>query len=124
MDDSRGEARAWWLPAPGVRRMRGLAIGVLLAASVGCSAPDPVAPERYAEPDRLFSILESNVSRSPSLEQIASIDHSRLGAEAGSAMGPARVLIFSSPGLEARLLQVDPRVALDLPLRVLAYEEV
>lgn len=39
-------------------------------------------------------------------------------------MPPARVLIFSDPELEAELMQIDPRVAIDLPLRVLTYESV
>ena len=36
-------------------------------------------------------------------------------------MPPARVLIFSDPGLEAELLAIDRLIGVDLPLRVLAF---
>ena len=38
-------------------------------------------------------------------------------------MPPARVLIFSDPQLETELIEQDPLVALDLPLRALAFED-
>ena len=99
-----------------------IAAAALTLPVAGCGSPEPITPERYAGPDRLFATLERNVAASGSLEKIVDIDHSRLGANAGSVMPPARVLIFSSPGLEARLIAIDPLVAIDLPLRVLAYE--
>jgi uncharacterized protein (DUF302 family) len=103
---------------------RWIAIAVVVAAGAGCSDPEPVTLARYAEPDRLFSMVEANVQASGTLEKIVEIDHSRLGAEAGSVMPPARVLIFSNPALDAELLARNPLVAIDLPLRILAYETV
>jgi len=38
-------------------------------------------------------------------------------------MPPARVLIFSDSQLESELIKLNPLVALDLPLRVLAFED-
>ena len=96
----------------------------LIAVTTGCSDPEPVAPSRYTGPDQLFAILDANVAASDMLEKIVEIDHSRLGAEAGSFMPPAKVLIFSSPELEAQLLGINPLIAIDLPLRVLAYESM
>ena len=105
-----------------VREIGRLAIPLLTIALVGCGRPEPVSAERYQGPDRLFGIVDANVAASTTLEKIVEIDHSRLGAEAGSVMPPARALIFSNPGLEATLLGVNPLIAIDLPLRVLAYE--
>ena len=99
-----------------------LAIPLLTTVLAGCGGPEPVASERYKGPDSLFEILDENVAASGTLEKIVEIDHSRLGAEAGSTMPPARVLIFSNPALEALLVGVNPLVAIDLPLRVLAYD--
>ena len=64
---------------------------ILLSASIvaGCGGPDPVTPDRYESSDRLIAVLEANVSESDQLEKIVTIDHSRLGAEAGSVMPPA-----------------------------------
>lgn len=91
---------------------------VLLA---GCSRQAPIEPERYAASDRFHSQVLANLNVAQ-LELIADIDHSRMGAETGTYMPPARVLIFSSPELESALLQLDPLTGLDLPLRVLSYE--
>jgi hypothetical protein len=89
---------------------------------VGCGENQPLTPERYSGSDKLFQQLDSNVAANPAWHKVVEIDHSRLGVEAGSNMPPARVLIFSDPQLETALIQQNPLVALDLPLRVLAYE--
>jgi uncharacterized protein (DUF302 family) len=90
----------------------------------GCGGPDPMTADRYEQADYLFSVLEKNVAASEELEKIVSIDHSRLGADAGSVMPPAQVLIFSNPKLESQLVSINPLTAIELPLRVLAYESV
>ena len=101
-------------------------LGILLLTSVlvACGGPEPVTAERYEGPDSLFATLDENVAASEALDKVVEIDHSRLGAEAGSVMPPAKVLIFSNPELEAQLLEINPLIAVDLPLRVLAYEAV
>lgn len=85
--------------------------------------PEPIAASRYVEPDRLFEAIVANVRHCPELEVIVDIDHSRLGAQAGSPMPPAHVLIWSDPILEASILSLNPVAAIDLPLRILAYED-
>lgn len=89
-----------------------------------CSDPAPIAPERFAEPDRLFSVVNANISGDPDFEIIADIDHARLGAEAGSPMPPAHVLIWSNPRFDAMVVAQNPLAAIDLPFRTLAYEDL
>ncbi len=96
------------------------AVPVLLAA---CGSADPVDPARYAVTDSFVQLMNDNLSRSDRLRKVAEIDHSRLAHEAGSPMPPSRVVIFSDSALEASLVQENPLVALDLPLRVLAFEQ-
>lgn len=105
-----------------LREIGRMAIPLLAVALAGCGGADPVAGERYEGPDRLFAILDDNVATSETLEKIVDIDHSRLAAAAGSVMPPAKVLLFSNPELEAQLLALNPLIAIDLPLRILAYE--
>lgn len=57
-----------------------------------------------------------------SLPIALSIDHAWLARQAGSSMPPATVVMVRDPALEARWLQVDPDLALELPLRVLAHQ--
>jgi uncharacterized protein (DUF302 family) len=94
-------------------------LGFLLS---GCSESEPPSPERYRASDTLMKQLEANVTHSPHLQKIVEIDHSRLGYQAGSVMPPARVLIFSNVAVDTALIQQNPLTAVDLPLRVLAYE--
>ena len=95
---------------------------VLVSLLTGCGGAEPVLPQRYAESDALMTQLSDNIDRASNLEIVADIDHSRLADEAGSPMPPARVMIFSDAQLESELIGLNPLVALDLPLRVLAYE--
>ena len=88
----------------------------------GCGGSEPIAVERYTETDRMVSLLEDNQVASATLSKVVDIDHSRLGQQAGSPMPPARVLIFSDTSLESELIKQNPLIALDLPLRVLAFE--
>lgn len=71
--------------------------------------------------DELFEKLLDNTDE---FETIVEIDHARLAAEAGvTTMSASRVLIFNNPKVTTRLLQLDPMLGLEMPYRVLAYEE-
>ncbi|WP_170287220.1 DUF302 domain-containing protein [Halioglobus maricola] len=78
--------------------------------------------ERYQQSDGFVTKAIANIESNPDLQLVVDIDHSRLGHGAGSPMPPSRVLIFSDARLESELIQHNPLVALDLPLRVLAFE--
>ena len=51
------------------------------------------------------------------------IDHAAGAATIGQTLAPVQVLIFGSVQAGTPLMQKDPRVGLDLPLRVLAYQD-
>lgn len=95
---------------------------LLVTLLSACGGNEPVGPERYVESDAMAATIRANVSRAASLGEVVEIDHSRLAHEAGSPMPPARVVIFSDRQLESELLEQKQLVALDLPLRILAYE--
>lgn len=94
-----------------------------LLLSIGCTDNAPIDPTRYRVPDQYSETVLSIVDHDSDLTLIADIDHSRLAAAQGVPMPPARVILASSPGLEASLLAQNPLTALDLPLRVLSYED-
>jgi uncharacterized protein (DUF302 family) len=94
----------------------------LLILVTACGADAPVGPERYVETDAMVATIRSNIAGSERLSEVVVIDHSRLGHEAGSPMPPSRVVLFSDPQLESELIAQNPLTALDLPLRLLAYE--
>ena len=100
-----------------------LGLAILTLTVSGCGSPEPVSAERYVETDQMVARIEQNLVASSRLAKVVDIDHSRLGQQAGSPMPPARVVVFSDVELETKLIQKNPLVALDLPLRVLAFED-
>lgn len=95
---------------------------ITLVTLTGCTEQSALPESRFQPADALVTQITANIETSASLTLIADIDHARLGAEVASVMGPARVLIFSDPVLESRIIALNALAALELPLRVLAYE--
>lgn len=57
------------------------------------------------------------------LAPVVAIDHARLAEETGKIMPPARVALFNDATLATAILSQDIRAGLDLPMRVLAYDQ-
>lgn len=53
----------------------------------------------------------------------ATIDHKAAAKKAGRMMSPSQVVIIGSPTSAARVAWHDPRAMLDLPVRVLVYQD-
>jgi uncharacterized protein (DUF302 family) len=53
----------------------------------------------------------------------ARIDHAAGAASVGMALPPTSVLIFGNPQAGTPLMQADQRIGLDLPLRMLAWQD-
>jgi uncharacterized protein (DUF302 family) len=51
------------------------------------------------------------------------VDHSGEAAKVGLTMRPTKLLIFGSPKAGTRLMVAAPRSALDLPLKILIWED-
>lgn len=54
----------------------------------------------------------------------ARIDHAEAAARAGLTLRPTTLIIFGNPKGGTPLMDASPRVALELPLKLLAWEEV
>ena len=53
----------------------------------------------------------------------ALVDHSGEAAKAGMKMRPTKLLIFGNPKAGTPLMQASPSVAIDLPLKILIWED-
>ena len=100
------------------RGLLGLAV-LMLAA---CSEPEPTSAGRLTAVDALHEQVQSNAEAAADLVPLLTIDHARLAAETGAHMPPARVSLIHAVAIELALVAEDPRIALDLPVRVLAFE--
>lgn len=52
----------------------------------------------------------------------ARIDHAAGAHEAGLELAPEEVIVFGNPRAGTALMQSDPRIGIELPLRVLVWE--
>ena len=78
-------------------------------------------PSPYSVPDtlaRLESILKER-----GVSVFARVDHSGEAVKAGLAMRPTQLLIFGSPKGGTPLMVAAASVAIDLPLKALAWED-
>src|SRR6266436_9460982 len=78
-------------------------------------------PSRYSVPEtltRLHSILKEK-----GMTVFALIDHSGEAEKAGLSMRPTQLLIFGSPKAGTPLMVAAPRLAIDLPLKALAWQD-
>jgi uncharacterized protein (DUF302 family) len=57
------------------------------------------------------------------LRIFADIDHGRGAADAGMALRPTRLLVFGHPRGGTPLMQLGQTIGIDLPLRILVWED-
>jgi uncharacterized protein (DUF302 family) len=68
--------------------------------------------------DRIQSLLQAK-----SIKLFALIDHSGEAASNGMKMPPTKLLIFGNPKGGTPLMLASPTVAIDLPLKLLVWED-
>ena len=78
-------------------------------------------PSSYSVTETL-SRLES-VLQEKGLTVFARVDHSGEAAKAGLEMRPTQLLIFGSPKAGTPLMVAAPSLAIDLPLKALAWQD-
>ncbi|NNU17649.1 DUF302 domain-containing protein [Parvularcula sp. ZS-1/3] len=114
------------------------ALGVALLAACSGDAPGPrpgdvavepqaLAPRYVTEPSR-FDHDETMRRLYEALDQrdltvFAVIDHAAGAAQAGLELPEATVVIFGSPAFGTPLMQRDPLMAAELPLRAAVYQD-
>ena len=73
----------------------------------------------YAE--TVKRLTEAIASRG--LTIFARIDHADAAKEAGLELAPEEVAVFGNPRAGTPLMQSDPRIGIELPLRMLVWED-
>jgi len=101
-----------------------LIVTVLFLVSLTSAAADNgivSKPSKYSVPETL-NRLEA-VAKSKGVIVFARIDHSGEAEKAGLKMRPTQLLIFGNPKSGTPLMNAAPSVAIDLPLKALAWED-
>src|SRR5688572_7458908 len=68
--------------------------------------------------DRLTAALKDK-----GITPVARVDHAAAAKGAGLELRPTEVLLFGNPKLGTPLMQANRRVAIDLPMKVLVWED-
>lgn len=78
-------------------------------------------PSRYSVPETLARLQA--ILKDKGMMVFALIDHSGAAEKAGLSMRPTQLLIFGSPKGGTPLMVAAPRLAIDLPLKALAWQD-
>ena len=76
---------------------------------------------RYSVPETLVRL--QSILKEKGIKVFAFIDHSGEAEKAGLKMRPNQLLIFGSPKGGTPLMVAAPRLAIDLPLKALAWQD-
>ena len=99
---------------------------LLAAAQPIISCTDMIKP--YADFESPLAFEETVVALQKELNSrgitiFATIDHKKAAEAVGESMQPATVLIVGNPKVGTALMQENPRLAIELPLKILIYED-
>jgi uncharacterized protein (DUF302 family) len=78
-------------------------------------------PSRYSVPETLARL--QTILKEKGMTVFALVDHSGEAEKAGLTMRPTQLLIFGSPKGGTPLMVAAPRLAIDLPLKALAWQD-
>ena len=70
-----------------------------------------------------YSNLQSNIAENENLSIVAEIDHQENSASVGLELRPTKLVIFGNPSLGSPLMQNKQVVGLDLPQKILVWED-
>ena len=98
----------------------------LVAAQPIISSIDVIKP--YEDFQSLLSFEETVAAIQKTLNSkgitiFATIEHHKAAEAVGESMSPATVLIVGNPKVGTALMQENPLLAIELPLKILIYEE-
>ncbi len=70
-----------------------------------------------------YNTLQGAISGNPNLRIIAEVNHQANAARVGQELNPTRLIIFGNPNLGTPLMQSAQTTALDLPQKMLVWED-
>lgn len=104
-------------------RVLGTALLLFLVAS-----PLALAAQELETKKSAYSVAETMDRLAAALEEkgvtvVARVDHAAAAEKAGQTLKPTQVLIFGNPKLGTPLMMAGRKIGLDLPMKVLAWED-
>ncbi len=104
------------------QQVAGTAPSVLGAAEVEAGAGLAVM-ESSRSVDDAYRQIRSAIEGTDALSIVAELDHAANAARVGMELAPTRLIVFGNPQLGTPLMQSEPTAALDLPQKMLVYQD-
>ncbi len=73
--------------------------------------------------DETYTVLKKAIESKDPLTIIAELDHAENAKKAGMELRPTRVIMFGNPKLGTPLMQANQAIGVDLPQKMLVYED-
>jgi uncharacterized protein (DUF302 family) len=99
-----------------------LAFLLALSFQFDTQAQQMVTHESAHDAEQTVSLLKSQIE-TMDVQLMQHINHSQNAEKAGMDLSPVHVLMFGNPKVGTQLMQTDPEVAVELPLKILVYEK-
>ncbi|WP_303318876.1 DUF302 domain-containing protein [Flavivirga abyssicola] len=77
----------------------------------------------YQDFDTTYQKLKSVIENNPNLRIIAELNHQANASSVGLELSPTRIIMFGNPNLGTPLMQNAQTIGLDLPQKVLVYQD-
>ena len=105
--------------------MKNIIVTLLALLPLTLGASDLIVKEGALSVDETIHKIEAIVASKAKagLGVFTIIDHKKGADKVGLALDETQVILFGNPKLGTKLMQQDPNIALDLPMRVLVYRE-
>lgn len=97
------------------------ALVAVAGAGVAHAQDLAVKPSKFGVKETIDRIVADLDKRG--IKPVARVDHAAGAKAAGLEMKPAEVVFFGNPKLGTPLMLANPEAAIDLPMRVVAYED-
>lgn len=73
--------------------------------------------------EQTYQQLKSVIDKNPNLKIIAELDHQKNASSVDLKLNPTRIILFGNPRLGTPLMQNAQTIGLDLPQKILVYQE-
>jgi len=94
-----------------------------VAGSVPGSGEGIIIVPSANDMDSTFSNLQQAIENAAPLTLVTPLDHSANAASVGMMLLPTRLLVFGNPNLGTPLMQSGQSIAIDLPQKMLVFED-
>ena len=104
-------------------KMSYIAVLILVLSTAAAGADDGLVKKLSARSVQTTMNSLENLVRNKGLTVFARIDHAAGATKVGEEMLPTQLLIFGNPAMGTKLMTSQRSVGIDLPIKVLIWEE-